>query len=556
MFSLLVFKRRSDQIGPFSFALIFGALLTFSSGLSAAQEQALKAEQTDASRSSDEDQLDLANLLEFTIESASRQKEPLKEAPVPVTVITSEMIRSIGARNLKDVLTAYVPGMTPIIDHNESNVAMRGIYASSQQKILVMIDGRRLNQRAYLAAATGHGISINPDKVAQIEVLRGPGSSVYGNVALSATVNIVTKRGEDIDGMKLRAGGGNFGQIRSDIAYGKTFDEDHELVLYGSFYRASGEDFSVSTEESYVENLQTETPIAGNVVIDGANTPVNYDFGLRYRIGNLTLVAQTRFDKHTEPYTALGRTGDIYDEDELRTVRGVGPGLGMQGSALGASYSQEIVDGFTLTLDVGYDVNSVQSSAASSSNGGGVFFSWDEQALYGILQARYDYTLGGLGDGNILVGAHVDWWRLVDSILVTGTEGELVNVADNSRALLLLTGTESSYSGFFQVKQRLGRSFIVNVGGRLDYKTRRNNTGDFDTEPPEVDDVVVFSPRAAVIFTPTSNFDVKLSFADSFVDSPYWYRYNSLPTYAGAFDLRPEKLRSVQLTPSSNRIDG
>ena len=228
----------------------------------------------------------------------------------------------------------------------------------------------------------------------------------------------------------------------------------------------------------------------------------------------------------------------------------------MRGSSIGATFSKELLDGFTLSVDLGYDVNSVESSSANSSGGGGTFLAWDEQAFYGILQARFDYSIGGLGDGNILVGAHIDYWDLTDSILLSGSDGELTAVVDSTSNLLLLTGNEASYSGFFQIKQRLGQLFILNVGGRLDYKTRRNNTGDFDLEPPEVDDVIVFSPRAALIFTPTSNFDVKLSFADAFVDSPYWYRYNSLPTYAGAFDLLPEKLRSVQVTPSLRMFGG
>lgn len=76
-----------------------------------------------------------------TIVSASQQAEPLKEAPVPVTVITSEMIERVGAKTLKDVLITYVPGMTFIQDHNEVVVAERGIYGSSQQKMLVLLDG-------------------------------------------------------------------------------------------------------------------------------------------------------------------------------------------------------------------------------------------------------------------------------------------------------------------------------------------------------------------------------------------------------------------------------
>ena len=80
-----------------------------------------------------------------TITTASQQAESIEEAPVPVTLITEEMIRSIGARNLKEALIAYVPGMTDIACNEEMNVAMRGIYSSGQEKILIMLNGHRLN---------------------------------------------------------------------------------------------------------------------------------------------------------------------------------------------------------------------------------------------------------------------------------------------------------------------------------------------------------------------------------------------------------------------------
>ena len=68
-----------------------------------------------------------------TITTASQQAESIEEAPVPVTLITEEMIRSIGARTLKEALIAYVPGMTDIACNEEMNVAMRGIYSSGQE---------------------------------------------------------------------------------------------------------------------------------------------------------------------------------------------------------------------------------------------------------------------------------------------------------------------------------------------------------------------------------------------------------------------------------------
>lgn len=500
------------------------------------------------------EQLDLAGLLELTVESASLQKEPLREAPVPVTVITSEMIRAIGARTLRDVLVNYVPGMTLVVDHNEYNVAMRGIYASSQQKILIMVDGRRLNQRAYLAAAPGFGISINPDKVAQIEVLRGPGSSVYGNAALTAVVNIITKAGSATDGLSMRVGGGDHGQIKGEMTYGKQLGRNHDLVVYGSAYRARGEPYNIAAADHLVGNLTTEVPTGGTAYIEGVKLPANYDVGLRYRNKDLSLVAQSRFDKLTESFSSGGRTGDIYNQSALRTFQGVGPGLGMRSTNLAAGWSHVFDSTLTLSADLGYDHSSVEGLLASNATNS-IFLNWVEDAFYGIIQARYDYQIPGVGSGNVLLGVHLDTTELLDSDLPAGTDGELLVFNDRNRSRVLLQGRESSYSAFVQVKQRISDFAIANVGGRFDYKTRRNNDQFPLVEPPEVDDVSVFSPRASVIITPTSSFDIKLTYADAFVDSPYWYRYNSLPTYAGAFDLRPEKLRSFQVTPTMRFLD-
>ena len=81
-------------------------------------------------------ELSLEELLNVKVESASKLSEPIEETPVPVTIITRDMIINSGAKNLKDLLVMYVPGFTFSQDHNEVNVAVRGVYASSQQKII------------------------------------------------------------------------------------------------------------------------------------------------------------------------------------------------------------------------------------------------------------------------------------------------------------------------------------------------------------------------------------------------------------------------------------
>ena len=148
--------------------------------------------------------MSLSSLLEVKVKSVSKIEEPLNESIVPVTLITQSMIRDSGSRTLKDLLTTFVPGMVFVQDQNEVNVAMRGIYASSQQKILILLEGHRLNSRLISSANPDHAIGL--DKIRQIEVIRGPASSVYGNVALTAVINIVLLKGKELEGAEVAVG--------------------------------------------------------------------------------------------------------------------------------------------------------------------------------------------------------------------------------------------------------------------------------------------------------------------------------------------------------------
>ena len=187
-----------------------------------------------------------------TISTASNQAESLAEVPVPTTLITAEMIANSGARNLQEVLAAYVPGMNIIDCNDDINIAMRGIYSHTQEKILIMLNGHRLNSYATNTAAPDFSISL--EKVKQIEVLRGPASSLYGDVALTGVVNIITKQGADVDGIRAKVGAGNHGQIKADAIFGKRYF-DIDLLVWGSAYRNSG-DRPIGKHPSYDFGLQ------------------------------------------------------------------------------------------------------------------------------------------------------------------------------------------------------------------------------------------------------------------------------------------------------------
>ncbi len=495
----------------------------------------------------DVSEIDILELLDPTVTTASKEDEKLGETPVPVTVITGEMIRSIGARNLQDVLITFVPGMTLVADHNEMNVAMRGVYASSQQKILMLLDGHRLNSRAYSMANPDHSLGLGLARIKQIEVLRGPGSSVYGNQALTAVVNIVTEDAAKIDGSHVQIGMGDKGQKIANATYGKEFSKNNALVLWGTFYEATGEVVHIDINDDYSDPAR-----GGEAIVGGTFRPGSHDVGLRYQVGDFHLMFDNRFGKLTEPFTSAGRTGEIYDHDQIRTFMGIGPGLGSRSTHAEAGWSHQVTENLNIDLTANYDTNAVLGNLVSSEANDHIFLTWNDRALGGVAQARARYDFGAVGNGNLLVGAQLDDQEVLDSALPTGTAGDWTLVADAAGNRVLKKGHETIYSGFAQLKHRFLPSLSFNAGVRYDYKQRRSLPGN----PVGLETTVTAaSPRVAIIVAPVHVFDVKLSYSESFVDAPYWYRYNNLAAYQGAFTLTPEHLRTMQLTPRVRFFD-
>ena len=500
--------------------------------------------------------MSLEELLQVRVVSASLQIESLREAPVPMTVITREMIRAIGARTLQDVLITYVPGMTLVADQNEINVAMRGIYGSSQQKILVMLDGHRLNSRAYSMANPDYSIRVDLDRVKQIEVLRGPGSPLYGNVALTAVVNIVTESAAAIDGLVVTAGGGAFlsgldapgedlGALAAGrsvgLTYGRELSGTNELVLWGAWFQAEGQEIPIPRARDYASS-----PRDGFAHVAAFDDAPSYDVGLRYRAGAVTLLGNRRYGKYVEPFTDGGTTGELYGRSEYRPFRGKGPGLGSLSNHLEVKYSPAITPTLSMDLIGYYDTNErdgivITSAARRTTN----FTSWLDDAVGGIAQVNRGYRTAGGQEGTILAGGQIDRMRLIDSNLPAGQGGEWTHFGDSRAAPLLQPGHETVYSAFTQVKHRFGPRWILNNGVRLDVKDRHRG--------PNITDL---SPRLALVHVPSGRFDVKFSYSRSFVDAPYWYRYNVFPSYQGSEDLRPEHLESVQVTPTVAFLGG
>ncbi|RKZ85724.1 MAG: hypothetical protein DRR19_15960 [Candidatus Parabeggiatoa sp. nov. 1] len=469
---------------------------------------------------------------------ASGEAEPISEVPAPVTVITSQMIKDIGARNLKDVLSTYVPGITFVQDHNEVNVAVRGVYSSTQNKILIMLNGHRLNSRSLLQAGLDYSISL--DKIECIEVLRAP-SPLYGNVALAAVINIITKKGTDMGGIEVSIGLGNHGQRKFSFVHGNEFENGKsDLLLWGTYYQSDGE--TVGVQEDYPRE-----PTDSHAILDGFDDPPSYDIGINYELGDFTLLATQRYSKYIEPFSAAGPTGESYNYQDYRRIRGIGPGLGSKFSHFGIDYDKAFDNGLNVQLQMYYDENEIQVHAISNPTiKEHIFAGWYERDLGFIAQLSGAYNFGSDKDSTWMIGSQVDTMEVYDSDYILGNRGEWTDFKDKRGKKLLDTGKEKIYSVFTQVKQRISDNWLVNLGMRYDKKERHKKEVNLNE----------ISPRAALIWIPDDEFDVKLSYSRAFVDAPYWYRYNILPSYRGGVDLEPESMESFQFTPTIKWAEG
>ena len=483
-----------------------------------------------------------------TITTASSQAESLAEVPVPTTLITAEMIKTSGARNLQEVLAAYVPGMNLIDCNDDVNIAMRGIYSNTQEKILIMLNGHRLNSYATNTAAPDFSISL--EKVKQIEVLRGPASSLYGGVALTGVVNIITKQGAEVDGLQAKVSAGNYGQVKVDAIFGKRYF-DIDLLVWGSGYRNSGERYG----DEFVR--------LGRI----GNHP-NYDFGLQLGWKGFQFMYDTHFSQKVAPYT-MTSMAKSYDRERYLSYNGLKPSFSSTSHHADLSYShllgnlnlryaltydksdytryQAISDSQIPDLAYTLDLNVYQDSLLQKYGGISRYMNGQEHNYGFQVKGNYAYDMGNGHKGNISFGAEYGHFRSDDFRYQIDYDFGKTTM-DNPVILQVGQGSENNADVYLQLKHQW-RSVILNAGLRYDYKSR------FDDSK-----VNELSPRIALILL-QPKWNLKLSYSKSFVDAPYIYRKaniisvmmivdNPNPKYVES--ISPERVHSFQLTFGGN----
>lgn len=175
--------------------------------------------------------LTIAELMNVIVISASKSEEEIVDAPSSVIVFTHKEIESMGISSLEELLN-FVPGFQTTRDVEQgtaTRISARGRSSALSESILFLLNGQRLND-LYTGGASLLNRMIPVENIKQVEIIRGPGSALYGSNAFLGVVNIQTL--DDINSFDIKFGTENSREIAAN------FTQDYGAVKIAGFLKA------------------------------------------------------------------------------------------------------------------------------------------------------------------------------------------------------------------------------------------------------------------------------------------------------------------------------
>ena len=176
----------------------------------------------------------LEDLMSIEVTSVSKREQKLSQTASAVFVITTEDIQRSNATNIPDLLR-MVPGMDVAqINANTWAISIRGLNGRFADEVLVLLDGRSV----YTPTTGGvfwDVLDVPLEDIDRIEVIRGPGASIWGSNAANGVVNIITKKASETPGGLVNAGGGTIDQGFGTVQYGANAGKATTFRVFGKY---------------------------------------------------------------------------------------------------------------------------------------------------------------------------------------------------------------------------------------------------------------------------------------------------------------------------------
>jgi outer membrane receptor for ferrienterochelin and colicins len=281
--------------------------------------------------------------------------------PAAVTNIDRNFIDSANARNLNDLLGIFVPDMqTAYHTFEPRHLGMRGIIGDRDDKYLMLVNGRMMNERTHYGALTERDLVLTGD-ILSIDVVRGPGSATYGPGAVMGVIAQTTYSGLTFQGSEAKVRQGFLDQFTSlEYKFGKKFNEDTGLFFYAGIANVEG---AAAGNAPIIQGWDWTSPKYGQVK---AGEPVPFPFanmGASYN-GRPQIKVHAQFDtggltawlRYSSGGLMLDQTDKTYafpfpsSRDQLRK-----PGVGYEQLTAFVEYKTELATDLTLDLSTSWD---------------------------------------------------------------------------------------------------------------------------------------------------------------------------------------------------------
>ncbi len=455
--------------------------------------------------------LSIEELMEVKVQSASRFVQKASRAPSAVTVITAEEISRYGWRTLGDALDT-VGGLYSTNDRNYQYLGVRGFNRPGDYdtRVLLLIDGHRVNDNLFFTAQVGWDFLLDLELVDRIEIVRGPGSSLYGTNAFFGVVNVIPKKGKELKGLQISNQAGNQKWLKNRLSYGESAEGKSDLLIAGTTFSTEGEKslfFPEWAQSGANDGISRKCDFesAQRGFFSWSRGDFSFMGGRNGRQKNIPTGAYGTFLNRPETWT--------YDEIgflEARYRDSMGPNSGFQARL----YYDLVVSKGTYSAD------------------------------YGIAR---DYQRGRRWGSELLFNHDLG----TKSRIVWGAEFRKNTQQDQTNTLDSITmlddkRTSKSHSFFFQDEYSLRPDLILNAGFRLDSISHfRNRT----------------NPRFALIYSHPRRPVFKLLYGEAFrVPNVYEMYYDDgHQTMKKNLDLEPETIKSWELAvehPLNPRFTG
>ena len=442
----------------------------------------------------------LMNTEVTTVTGASKYQQELTDAPASISIITSDDIRKGGFRNLAEALNSVRSFYFTYV-RSFHNIGVRGFspLGDFNTRVLLLVDGYRLNDGLYESAPLGNDFPVDMDLIDRIEVIRGPGSSLYGTNAFLAVINVITRTGKDIKGGELSASGGSYNTWTGRATGGGNFSNNIELLISGSYRDTAGQQ-----NLSFPEYVATNAGVAHNM--DGENT---WDLMAKAAWKDLSLLVlyQNR-DKTvpTAPYgTIFNDPSQRIEEDHLLAGLNYSKVGGWADLNARLTYNR-----YAPRSDYPYDISGIYTLNRDDNVG-----EWVDMDLF---------ASKSIGNHLVTVGTELRW--------------QFTQHLHNYDVMPPLAGPDlnkhSLVQGYYvQDEYHILKQLILNAGVRVDHYDNFGTTT---------------NPRAALIWKPWTTTVLRLTYGEAFrAPNSYEQFYGDGISQKGNLNLQPEKNRTFEV---------